>query len=255
MWTCERCDRHVLPGAPACPFCAGSKLAALSLAALAPAVLGACYGLPPCDDNDLQDADGDGWSISIGSCNHSEQEDCDDTDPNIHPEAEEICDDDIDNNCDGFLASVDASELCDNGIDDDCDGEVDEPECGTPYETGLTTDTDTTDDGLGAVTLALSWTSGATVTTCAEAGVVTLDVTIDDAGTGTVAAVSYDCSDTGILVSDIPAGSAAIQVQGASTDGIRTWTSGPVLADVLAQQTITVPVELTCSSPALAGCD
>ena len=80
-----------------------------------------------------------GYSINVG--------DCDDDDPNINIEAEEICDG-IDNNCNGqidetcdidgdtYTADVDcddnnpdvfpgATERCD-GVDNDCDGEVDE---------------------------------------------------------------------------------------------------------------------------------
>lgn len=49
------------------------------------------------------DADGDGYT-AIGSCVGS-ADDCDDTNPDVNPGMEEICD---------------------NGIDDDCDGEVDE---------------------------------------------------------------------------------------------------------------------------------
>ena len=43
-------------------------------------------------DTDLQDADADGWTV--------EQGDCDDDDPAVHPGAEEVCDDGVDNNCD-----------------------------------------------------------------------------------------------------------------------------------------------------------
>ena len=49
-----------------------------------------------------QDLDGDGWT--------AEQGDCDDTDPDIHPGADEHCD----------------------GVDEDCDGEVDEDTIDTP---------------------------------------------------------------------------------------------------------------------------
>ena len=47
------------------------------------------------DDDDVEDADGDGWRID---------EDCDDSDPAVHPGATEVC----------------------NGQDDDCDGQIDE---------------------------------------------------------------------------------------------------------------------------------
>lgn len=47
----------------------------------------------------LADADGDGFT-AIGSCSGTAN-DCDDTNPKIHPDLEEVCDDDIDNNCDG----------------------------------------------------------------------------------------------------------------------------------------------------------
>ena len=72
--------------------------------------------------------------------------DCDDTDPDFHPNAEEPCTTDIDYNCDGVTEWADddtdgfalcedcndldpavnpaATEIC-NGIDDDCDGEAD----------------------------------------------------------------------------------------------------------------------------------
>jgi predicted outer membrane repeat protein len=56
------------------------------------------------------DSDGDGYTLVEGG-------DCDDENPAVHPEAEEVCDDGIDNNCDGH-------------VDEGCDS-----------DTGLTTDT------------------------------------------------------------------------------------------------------------------
>jgi hypothetical protein len=96
------------------------------------------------------DVDGDGFCAELGF-------DCDDTDPEVNPNAPELCDG-IDNNCneiidggcdgctdsdgDGYsleddlcgeadcddsdeTISPDAEEICDDGIDNDCDGETD----------------------------------------------------------------------------------------------------------------------------------
>ena len=59
-----------------------------------------------CDDPQVPaadwDCDEDGWTPAMG--------DCDDFDPQIHPGMNEICDDRIDNTCDGFI-----DEGCERG--------------------------------------------------------------------------------------------------------------------------------------------
>jgi len=96
------------------------------------------------------DLDQDGYCTNIGSCPGGlEPGDCDDTDPDRHPGAEEACNG-LDDDCDGVvpieeadddldewricegdcddtdgLVHPEAAEFCD-GLDQDCDGEVDE---------------------------------------------------------------------------------------------------------------------------------
>ncbi len=57
-----------------------------------------------------EDSDGDGYgsSKSIQACSKpsgyvTNQDDCDDSDPNINPSAEEVCDNNVDDNCDGRI--------------------------------------------------------------------------------------------------------------------------------------------------------
>ena len=107
-----------------------------------------CDGFVDLDDADncspeMIDDDGDGFNELEG--------DCDDTEPEVHPEAMEDCEDGIDNDCNGSidtdldddgdgywicgdpadcddgdpLVHPDAQEACD-GVDNNCDGTVDE---------------------------------------------------------------------------------------------------------------------------------
>lgn len=71
------------------------------------------------DIPDPTDEDDDGYT---------EEEDCDDNDPDINPGAEEVCDD-IDNDCDG---ETDENLDCDvnpDPVDDDDDGYTDDEDC------------------------------------------------------------------------------------------------------------------------------
>lgn len=98
---CDVCGRHVRPGAASCPFCRarGGRARALHVVggALTTLVLAACYGSPLVERPDF-DGDNDGIPSTW---------DCDDQDPDVHPEADEVCGDGIDNDCDDDVDEAD----------------------------------------------------------------------------------------------------------------------------------------------------
>lgn len=54
-----------------------------------------------------------GWSVTDHDRDddgYERGEDCDDDDPAVHPGATEICDDHVDNDCDGFFDTADVED-------------------------------------------------------------------------------------------------------------------------------------------------
>ena len=90
------------------------------------------------EDSGRVDADGDGWFAD---------EDCDDSDASVHPEASERCDG-VDHDCDGLVDEDDSTDATTWYQDSDHDGygnpEVSETACATPWKF-VTDDTDCDD--------------------------------------------------------------------------------------------------------------
>ncbi len=112
---CHSCAGFIPSTASACPHCgeavpnkrgkAASKAGLLGTVATAAAgglmsiTLMACYGIAyTCEGG--EDKDGDGFVVNGVNCSDYEI-DCDDADENIHPGAEDVLGDGIDQNCDG----------------------------------------------------------------------------------------------------------------------------------------------------------
>jgi hypothetical protein len=129
-----------------------------------------CNGLVDADDPAClvcTDSDGDGFSVEGGDCGPV---DCNDSNPGVNPGAEEVCDNGLDDDCNGLADADDpaclvctdsdvdgfsveggdcgpvdcndanpqvypgAMEVCDNGLDDNCNGltDAEDPICSSP---------------------------------------------------------------------------------------------------------------------------
>ncbi|MEZ4320387.1 MAG: MopE-related protein [Myxococcota bacterium] len=80
-----------------------------------------CFGTSDIDADGIPDAcdpdaDGDGYSVP---------DDCDDRTPQIHPGAQDVPNDGIDQDCDGFDGCFGTSDLDADGIPDSCDPDAD----------------------------------------------------------------------------------------------------------------------------------
>lgn len=162
-----------------------------------------------------EDGDGDGYGDAESKKRAETQpdgyvandDDCDDSKPEIHPDAAEVCGDDADNNCDGLtdcedgscsadVSCLDAEIDCSDGADNDSDGtyDCDDSDCETNADCTGTGSESACDDGLDNDA---DGASDCDDSDCASDAACTLDPEIDCSDdTDNDGDGSEDCSDT-----------------------------------------------------------
>ena len=113
MIQCEACGRHLRAQEKGCPFCRKPRtrnIAVAMSAVLTPVVLAACYGAPDKwyeDTGDTADTGNAGLTVDLDEDGWDTTSDCDDANAAVNPEATEVCDDKIDNDCDDLIDADD----------------------------------------------------------------------------------------------------------------------------------------------------
>jgi hypothetical protein len=98
------------------------------------------------EENPCEDADDDGWCSEF-----SGGEDCNDHDPDINPQAYEICDNGVDEDCDDYDPPC-PDDTGDTGEESDTDADAD-ADSDTDTDSDADADTDTGSSGYGIMTV------------------------------------------------------------------------------------------------------